>query len=289
MTISNVYDLVAMQERQFNAVLVDDKINFEKEKQFANQLLAANDYLNKIAWSNQQSLVAAVNNIASIGISLNPASKHAYLVPRDGKVCLDISYMGLLHLAQLTGSILWGQCKLVFEGDTYQSNGLDKPPTHTYSPFSTERGAVIGGYCTVKTPLGDYLTDEMSIAEINDIMQRSAGVKSGKRTPWKTDFNEMARKTIVKRASKYWPNVDRLDNAIHHLNTDVGEGLAQEVEQELIINPVDAINQTLEHQGKTVAKFFEWASQVVKREIASFDDLSEKELQAFANKLEGKK
>jgi recombination protein RecT len=37
--------------------------------------------------------------VAAIGITLNPASKLAYLVPRDGMVCLDISYMGLLHRA----------------------------------------------------------------------------------------------------------------------------------------------------------------------------------------------
>ena len=32
----------------------------------------------------------------------------------------------------------------------------------------------------------------------------------------------MARKTIVKRAAKYWPRVERVDNAIHHLNDDEG-------------------------------------------------------------------
>jgi recombination protein RecT len=35
----------------------------------------------------------------------------------------------------------------------------------------------------------------------------------------------MTKKTIVKRASKYWPMTTRLEQAIHHLNTDGGEGL----------------------------------------------------------------
>jgi recombination protein RecT len=35
-------------------------------------------------------------------------------------------------------------------------------------------------------------------------------------------LEEMARKTIVKRASKYWPKAQRLDNAIHLLNEDEG-------------------------------------------------------------------
>ncbi|TNP50108.1 recombinase RecT, partial [Escherichia coli] len=87
----------------------------------------------------------AIINVAAIGITLNPASKLAYLVPRDGMVCLDISYMGLLHLAQSTGSIKWGQCKLVYSNDTYESNGLDSAPTHKYNAFG-ERGSIVGGY-----------------------------------------------------------------------------------------------------------------------------------------------
>jgi recombination protein RecT len=43
----------------------------------------------------------------------------AYLVPRDGKVCLDISYMGMMHLAQQCGAIQWGQAVLVREGDQF--------------------------------------------------------------------------------------------------------------------------------------------------------------------------
>ena len=49
-------------------------------------------------------------NVVAIGITLNPASKLAYLVSRDGMICLDTSYMGLHHLAQSAGSIKWGQC-----------------------------------------------------------------------------------------------------------------------------------------------------------------------------------
>ncbi|MGP0745242.1 recombinase RecT, partial [Escherichia coli] len=87
-------------------------------------------------------------NVAAIGITLNPASKLAYLVPRDGMVCLDISYMGLLHIAMESGVISWGQAKLVHANDTYESNGLDKAPTHKYNAFG-DRGDIVGVYCTV--------------------------------------------------------------------------------------------------------------------------------------------
>ena len=210
----------------FASVLTDKSLSFEREAEFAIQSLQNNEFSAKIANSNRQSVISAVTNIAAIGISLNPAKRQAYLVPRDGKICLDISYMGLMDLAMATGSILWAQAELVFANDSFALNGFDKPPTHQYNPFARDRGEVVGCYVVVKTHSGDYLTTCMSREEIDGIMNRSQSVKSGKSSPWKTDYGEMAKKTVVKRAYKYWPKTDRLDRAIHHLNTEAGEGLA---------------------------------------------------------------
>ncbi|MBK1519188.1 RecT family recombinase [Enterobacter ludwigii] len=215
--MSNIVEFVKQQEPLFCGALTEQTVTWAKESQFAIQYFQKNDFLAKTALSNPTSAQNAIINVAAIGITLNPASKLAYLVPRDGMVCLDISYMGLLHLAQSTGSIKWGQCKLVYSADTYESNGLDSAPTHKYNAFG-DRGEVVGGYCTVKTADGDYLTEEMSLVEIKTV-EATSKAKNG---PWKTFWEEMARKTIVKRASKYWPKAQRLDNAIHLLNEDEG-------------------------------------------------------------------
>ncbi|HCN5683841.1 TPA: recombinase RecT, partial [Escherichia coli] len=166
--MSNIVEFVKQQEQLFCGALTEQTVTWAKESQFAIQYFQKNDYLAKTALANPTSAQNAIINVAAIGITLNPASKLAYLVPRDGMVCLDISYMGLLHLAQSTGSIKWGQCKLVYSNDTYESNGLDSAPTHKYNAFG-ERGSIVGGYCTVKTADGDYLTEEMSLAEIKAV------------------------------------------------------------------------------------------------------------------------
>lgn len=216
----------------FNEVLVDRSINFEREAGFAIQALQGNDYALGIAMQNRQSVIDAVTNIAAIGISLNPAKKQAYLVPRDGRICLDISYMGLLDLAVDSGSIRWGQARLVYQADTFEVQGVDREPIHRFSPFAKDRGDVVGVYCVVKTADGDYLTEAMSTDEVNEIRDRSSAWKAWiakkKKCPWVTDWGEMAKKTVVKRASKYWPTTERLAAAVHHLNTDGGEGLANE-------------------------------------------------------------
>lgn len=218
-------DIYAVRE-QFDAVLCDHSINFEREAGFALQLLSASDFSIKTAMANRQSVINAVTNIAAIGISLNPAKKQAYLVPRDGKICLDISYMGLMDLAMATGSVRWAQAAIVYERDQFSLNGFDKPPSHTFNPFDKDRGNVVGVYVVVKTADSEYLTHTMTIADVYAIRDRSSAWKSGRSCPWRTDEGEMIKKTCVKQAYKYWPKTDRLETAIHHLNTEGGEGLA---------------------------------------------------------------
>lgn len=224
--IQTISNYVYGAEDSFQSVLADRSMNFEREAGFAIQILTANDYVAKLAANDRQSVVNAVTNIAAIGISLNPAKKQAYLVPRKGKICLDISYMGLIDLAIQSGSIMWAQADLVYSSDAFTLNGFDKPPTHSFNPFSKDRGDIVGAYVVVKTHSGDYLTECMSREDIDAIKNRSESVKAGKSSPWDTDYGEMAKKTVVKRAYKYWPKSDRLDEAIHHLNTEGGEGLA---------------------------------------------------------------
>ncbi len=207
------------------SVLSDQGIKFDREAGFAIQQIMANDYAYRIASTNRQSVINAVTNVAAIGISLNPASKQAYLVPRKNQICLDISYMGMMHLAIESGSLMWAQADVVREMDTFQLQGYDKPPVHNFNPFAKDRGDIVGVYVVAKTAAGDYLTDCMSREEVDAIMNRTESVKSGRSSPWKTDYAEMAKKTVVKRAEKYWPKTERLSKAIHHLNTDGGEGI----------------------------------------------------------------
>ena len=262
----NVVEYVSQQEGLFLPVISDESVTWEKEKQFAIQALQSNDYLARIAGQKPVTLQNALINIASIGISLNPALKHAYLVPRKGGVCLDVGYMGLLHLAQSSGVILWGQSKLVYSNDTYENNGLSKEPTHKTNPFG-DRGNVVGVYCTVKTVDGDYLTDEMSIADVYAIRDRSDGFKSGKSSPWKTDEGEMIRKTVVKRAYKYWPKCERLGSAIQMLNEN-GEGLLSEKDiTPLVENPIDELKGLL--IDKDPAQYLPWLK------VEKFEDVTE--------------
>ena len=223
--LQNVQDDIFSCEPRFNAINVY-KLNFKKEANFALQLLGKNEKLLETASMNPASLENAIANLAAIGISLNPATKEAYLVPRDGEVCLDISAIGMIKLATDSGSIRWGQAKLAHKNDKYKNNGVGKEPTHEYEPFG-DRGPVIGVYVVVKTSDNDFLSGEMTIQDCQAIRDRSTAWKAFKNgkiksTPWSTDEGEMMKKTVIKREQKYWPKSERLSKAVEVLNQHEG-------------------------------------------------------------------
>jgi len=209
----------------------DAKVNYQSEAMFAMQSLQKNDYVMSIANKAPESVRNAVINIAAIGLSLNPATALAYLVPRNQVICLDISYQGLIRIATDTGSIRWAKAELVHENDEFIYTGVSTIPVHNMNPFK-DRGKFIGVYCVAKTSDGDYLTEVMSNDDINEIKTKSEAYKSfasgkSKQCPWVDYFGEMAKKTCIKRASKTWPKSqrgDRLQHAIDILNTN-GEGI----------------------------------------------------------------
>lgn len=218
-------NVLSMVPQALELVKNHDSISIDAEKNYAIQQLFKNKMATETAQNNPVSVQNAILNLSSIGISLNPALKHAYLVPRDGAICLDVSYMGLMHLAQEIGSIEWGQAKIVYSNDTYENLGLNKEPLHKYNAFG-DRGEKVGVYCSVKLPSGDYLTEEMSKEDVLKV-KNSSKSKNSSYSPWNTFEEEMWRKSVVKRASKYWPKSsgdkgNRLDNAIHVINEHEG-------------------------------------------------------------------
>ena len=198
----------------------DVPVVFEREADFAMQLCERNRML---AQPNMlPSLMNAIKNVALCGVSLNPALKLAYLVPRDGMACLDISYMGLIKIATDSGSVTKVNCQLVYEKDFFEiEHGSKERLIHKPDVFS-DRGALIGVYTIATLHDGSMLVETMAMADIDKIKQRSKAYASGKKCPWKTDAEEMTRKTCVKRASKYWPKTERLSEAVRTLDAHEG-------------------------------------------------------------------
>lgn len=195
-------------------------VTWAEESLFAKQSIDKNIKLQQCTIDTVRN---SVINVAAIGLSLNPALGYAYLVPESVKVgnnyqnhCnLRVSFKGLLKIANDSGSILWVKAETVKESDTFEYKGPCAMPEHSMNPFGA-RGNVVGVYCIAKTHEGDILCDVMNANEINKIM---AAAKT--KNVWNNWYEEMAKKAIIKRASKQWPRKDqvgRLDDAVSILN-----------------------------------------------------------------------
>ncbi len=214
--------------------LAGDTLDFQKEAVHARAACENNPFLMKIAQDNSYSLQMAIYSVATIGLTLNKVHSYAYLVPRgrkvDGKkiweICLDISYKGLLKIATDTGSIMWAQAEIVYEGDTFEYRGPTEKPVHIADPFQGEKKPK-GVYCIAKTKEGDFLVETMDIAELDKIKSKSESATSDypQYSPWNTFWSEMAKKAVIKRASKTWPKtekMERFNTAVEILNEHQG-------------------------------------------------------------------
>lgn len=207
-------------------------LKFESECLFAKQQLLKNDYTLTAAQNNPAALRAAILNVAAIGISLNPALAHAYLVPRSpakgqaAQVCLDISFRGLVKLATDSGAINWAKPELVYDDEDCEWVNMVTLPIHKIKLSGGKRAAgkvdgLLGGYCVAQLKDGSYLVDFMPLADIEQVRATSKAANG----PWKDWPLEMIKKTLVKRASKSWPQSggrERLDRAVEILNEHEG-------------------------------------------------------------------
>lgn len=208
-------------------------VEIKKEISFALQHINKNQ---KLRECTGESMLAAVVNIANIGLTLNPVAKEAYLIPRynrlvNGMECvLEPGYIGLVKLLTDAGGIHSMTSNVVYENDQFSLNLADnrEPVVHRPELIKSKRGKVIGCYALATLPDGTRQAEWMDIEELHKIRERSetyVAFRNGKikSCTWDTDETEMMRKTVVKRIYKYLPRTERMnkiDEAIKLDNTD---------------------------------------------------------------------
>lgn len=223
--------ILSKQEGKFTQLALEAKTDaqFRNELLFASQALMGNDYLCSAALRNPLSFRTAFHQIATSGLTLNPARGWAYLVPRDGRVVLDVSYRGMIRVAVTDGAIKDCIVELVYSKDEFIYKGKRQTPTHSFNPFdkTADRGELVGAYVEALLPDGRILIETVTADEIYSARDASDLWKRKKKGPWLDHFIPMAKKSAIKIARKYWPQSGLgLDEVIQYLNTNGGEGYA---------------------------------------------------------------
>lgn len=179
---------------------------FAKETSFALQAFHNNPYLETVANNDKVAVINAIINVAQTGLTLNPVLKLGYLIPMDKKVQFWPSYMGKREIVMRTGLVKDAYARLVYAGDQFEikygTGGFIK---HTPDPWSEKKQSDIkGGYwfCVLKDGTEKFGT--MNQTEIEAIAKRSPSANAS-HSPWKTDWEQMALKTIFNRGFKEMP------------------------------------------------------------------------------------
>lgn len=224
-------------------------LNFAREATFAVQILAANGFAANVALSNPESLVSAVTQVAAVGLSLNPVAKHAYLVPRKVgsagmKICLDVGAQGYVELARKAGvkDVWYG---IVREHDQFIFPSPGEKVVHRIDPWS-DRGEMRGTFCQHVlmdgTP-GQCVT--LKREEIIKRMQASEGWKAhhvskkAQSCIWCAWPDEMALKTVLRYARRWWPQTPELDRAITTLDAEDSDIIEPEATDRVVGGPVE--------------------------------------------------
>jgi recombination protein RecT len=172
------------------------------------------------------SLLQSVLVAAELGLEPGGANGHLYLVP-FGSTCTPIvGYRGLIELAKRSGEILDVRAVVVNEKDKFRwLEGLTQVIEH--EPFlDGDPGALKHVYCVVTLKSGGTHAERMSKSEVDAIRARS---RSGQNGPWVTDYAEMSKKTVARRAMKWCPiSSERYEKALEFDNGDYVDGEAIE-------------------------------------------------------------
>lgn len=175
-------------------------------ERFTRIVLSALSTNPQLAECTPKSFLGAMMTAAQLGMEANTPLGQAYLIPYRNKGVLEcqfqLGYKGLIDLAYRSGAVSIVQAHTVYQNDVFEYElGLD--PKLKHIPAKGDRGAPIYFYAMFKTKDGGFGFEVADVDEITAFAQRFS--KAYKFGPWQTNFEEMAKKTCLKRALKYAP------------------------------------------------------------------------------------
>lgn len=149
------------------------------------------------------SIVRCAIECAQLGLIPNRVTGHAYLVPYKDVCTVIVGYRGLIDLARRSGNISTFDVYAVHERDEFTYRLGDEPKIeHVPYQGTDDAGHLIACYAIVRLRDGGVQRLVMRTREIDAVRKRSRASSSG---PWVTDYEEMAKKTVVRRIWKMLP------------------------------------------------------------------------------------
>lgn len=202
--IKNMQQLVLSMQDQIKKALPSVLTG----ERFSRMILTAMSSTPQLQQCTPKSFLGAMMQAAQLGVEPNTPLGQAYLIPYKNKGTLECSfqlgYKGLIDLAYRSGEVKDIQAHEVRENDVFEYElGLDTKLKHV--PATSNRGPVVMYYAVFHTKDGGYGFEVMSAEDIKEHAKKYSKAYSSGYSPWTTNFDEMAKKTVLKKCLKYAP------------------------------------------------------------------------------------
>ena len=228
-------------------------------ERFTRMVLSALSVNPKLASCTPKSFLGAMMSAAQLGLEPNTPLGQAYLIPYKNKgvdeVQFQIGYKGLLDLAYRSGEVDVIQSHIVYENDTFECEyGLN--PNLKHIPADKDRGEPIKVYAVFKTKTGGYGFEVMSMDDVRKHAQKYSQAYGSLYSPWTKNFEEMAKKTVLKKVLKYAP-----------MKSDFVRGVVQDetIKTEISEDMYSAPN-TIDYEGADYVEVDESTGEVKENE-----------------------
>ena len=228
-TSMSIADLIKAMEPEIKKAL-PEVITPER---FTRMALSALNTTPKLKECTQMSFLAALMNAAQLGLEPNTSLGQAYLIPYINKGTMEcqfqIGYKGLIDLGYRNPQMQIISAQAVYENDEFEYE-LGLNPRLEHHPTLEERGEVRLFYGLFKLTNGGFGFEVMSKTAIDAYAKEYSKAFDSSFSPWKTNYESMAKKTVIKQALKYAPVKTDFRKA---LNTDetIKNELARDMEE----------------------------------------------------------
>ena len=153
------------------------------------------------------SFLGALLTAAQLGLEPNTPLGHAYLIPFRNKGVLEaqfqLGYRGMIELASRSEDIIV-EAHVVYENDTFEYE-LGLEPKLRHIPAMKNRGGIAWVYAIYRLKSGGKVFEVMSFEDIENHKKKYSKAASKGFSPWQTSWEEMAKKTVIKKVLKYAP------------------------------------------------------------------------------------
>ena len=159
------------------------------------------------------SIIGAAMVAATMQLQVIPTLGQCYIIPYGSKAQFQVGYLGLLQLCQRSGQFKKILAAPVHEGEYISGDEFDED--YVFDKKQRKSDKIVGYMAKFELLNGFTKVAYWDVERVKAHATKfSQAYRSGYTSPWKSDFDAMAQKTVLKSILKYAPKSIEMQNAV---------------------------------------------------------------------------